>query len=101
MEEIRLQKFMAENGIASRRKCEEYIKQGKIKVNGEIVTELGTKVNPEKDIIYFSCLIPSGKSNSRIIIFLSSISTKMNCAKVSFVKRFIAQNGSAISPISL
>lgn len=51
--EERLQKYLANCGVASRRKCEEYIKQGKIKVNGEIVTELGTKINPEKDIIEF------------------------------------------------
>ena len=37
MEEIRLQKYMATSGIASRRKCEEYILQGKVKVNGKIV----------------------------------------------------------------
>lgn len=53
MEEIRLQKYLAEAGIASRRKCEEYITDGRIKVNGKIINELGTKVNPEKDEIYF------------------------------------------------
>ena len=53
MEEIRLQKYLAEAGIASRRKCEEYILQGKVKVNGKIVTELGTKVIPEKDVVEF------------------------------------------------
>lgn len=51
--EERLQKYLANCGIASRRKCEEYILQGKVKVNGETVTELGTKINPEKDIIEF------------------------------------------------
>ena len=51
--EERLQKYLANCGIASRRKCEEYILQGKVKVNGQIVTELGIKVNPEKDIIEF------------------------------------------------
>lgn len=53
MEEIRLQKYLAEAGIASRRKCEEYITDGRIKVNGKIINELGTKVSPEKDEIYF------------------------------------------------
>ena len=53
MEEIRLQKYMAISGIASRRKCEEYILQGKVKVNGKIITELGTKVIPSKDKIEF------------------------------------------------
>ena len=53
MEEVRLQKYMAISGIASRRKCEEYILQGKVKVNGKVVTELGTKVFPDKDEIEF------------------------------------------------
>ncbi len=51
--EERLQKYLAECGIASRRKCEEYILQGKVQVNGKTITELGVKVNPEKDKITF------------------------------------------------
>ena len=51
MEKIRLQKFLASNGIASRRKCEEYILAGKVSVNGQVVTELGTKIDPNKDKI--------------------------------------------------
>ncbi len=46
----RLQKVIAESGITSRRKAEELIIDGKVKVNGELVTELGTKVS-EKDMI--------------------------------------------------
>ena len=53
MEEIRLQKYIADCGITSRRKAEELIKQGKIKVNGQIVHELGTKINPQKDIVLY------------------------------------------------
>lgn len=53
MESVRLQKYLAEAGIASRRKCEEYIINGKVKVNGETITKLGTKINPEKDIVEF------------------------------------------------
>ncbi len=53
-EEIRLQKYMASQGIASRRKCEEYITQGKVKINGETVKELGIKVNPNKVKIEFN-----------------------------------------------
>lgn len=44
--EERLQKYLANAGVASRRKCEELILQGKIKVDGKIVTELGTKIDP-------------------------------------------------------
>lgn len=53
MEEIRLQKYLSHNGIASRRTAEQYILDGRVKVNGKVVTELGTKVNQEKDIVTF------------------------------------------------
>ena len=53
MEQIRLQKYLAEAGIASRRKCEEYILQGRVKVNNKIITELGSKINPGKDVVLF------------------------------------------------
>lgn len=46
----RLQKVIAEAGIASRRKAEDLITSGKVKVNGEIVTELGTKVSRKDKI---------------------------------------------------
>jgi 23S rRNA pseudouridine2605 synthase len=49
--EERLQKYLAECGIASRRKCEEIILEGKVSVNGKVVTELGTKIIPGKDKI--------------------------------------------------
>ena len=54
MEEIRLQKFLADNGIASRRKCEELIESGKVKVNGEVITKLGTKINPDRDEVEYN-----------------------------------------------
>ena len=53
-EQIRLQKFLADSGIASRRKCEELIEDGRVKVNGKLITQLGIKVNPEKDVIEFN-----------------------------------------------
>lgn len=52
--EERLQKVLANAGVASRRKCEELILDGKVKVNGKIVTELGTKVDAEKDKIEYN-----------------------------------------------
>jgi pseudouridine synthase len=48
---IRLQKFLAETGVASRRQCEELIRLGRVKVNGEIVTAMGVKVSPANDRI--------------------------------------------------
>ena len=47
---VRLQKFMAECGVASRRKSEELIEMGKVKVNGH-VAHIGDKINPKKDIV--------------------------------------------------
>lgn len=47
--EVRLQKYMADCGVASRRKCETLIEQGRVRINGRIVTELGSKINPELD----------------------------------------------------
>ena len=54
MEEIRLQKYLASCGVASRRKCEELILEGKIEVNGIKVTELGTKITPNTDIVKYN-----------------------------------------------
>ncbi len=51
MEGIVLQKFLADSGVASRRASEDIIKKGSVEINGSIVTKLGTRVNPEKDII--------------------------------------------------
>lgn len=53
MEEVRLQKFMADVGVASRRKCEEFILAGLVSVNGKAMSELGTKVDPESDKVEF------------------------------------------------
>ena len=43
---IRLQKLLAQSGVASRRKCEELMLEGRVEVDGEVVTRLGTKVDP-------------------------------------------------------
>lgn len=48
----RLQKYMAACGVASRRKCEQIIQDGRVKVNGHTITELGVKVDPEIDKVY-------------------------------------------------
>ena len=47
----RLQKVIANSGYTSRRNAEELIKDGRVSVNGEIVTQLGTKVNPNDEIL--------------------------------------------------
>ncbi|MEJ8544922.1 pseudouridine synthase [Brevibacillus borstelensis] len=47
----RLQKVLANAGVASRRHCEELIVQGRVQVNGQVVKELGTRVDPDRDKI--------------------------------------------------
>ena len=49
--ELRLQKFLAMAGVASRRKSEELIAGGQVSVNGQVITLLGAKVSPSKDIV--------------------------------------------------
>ncbi len=49
--QVRLHKVLAEAGIGSRRKCEEIIQEGRVEVDGEFVTELGTSVDPAKQEI--------------------------------------------------
>jgi pseudouridine synthase len=49
--EERLQKVLANAGVASRRKCEEMIAAGRVSVNGRVVTQLGTRVDPDRDEI--------------------------------------------------
>ena len=68
-EEIRLQKYMASCGVASRRKCEEYILQGKVKVNDKIILELGTKIKLDKDKVeYNGKLLQLPKDNYTYIL---------------------------------
>ncbi len=52
MEEMRLQKFLSEQGVLSRRAAEEEIKKGKVKVNG-IPATLGTKIDPDTDVVEY------------------------------------------------
>ena len=48
---IRLQKLLAQSGVASRRRCEELMLAGSVEVDGEVVTRLGTKVDPRTAVI--------------------------------------------------
>ena len=70
MEPIRLQKFLADCGIASRRKCEELIEAGRVKVNGKTV-ELGFKVDPENDKVEFDGKIVSNNKKDFTYILLN------------------------------
>ncbi len=66
---IRLQKFLAENGVASRRKSEELIERGKVRVNGHPAS-LGDKVDPRYDLVTVSGerIIPAEKTGNVYIM---------------------------------
>lgn len=83
MEEVRLQKYLAECGIASRRKAEELILQGKVAVNGQTITELGTKINPNKDIVTYQGQ-QVRKNNEYIYILLNKPIGYVTTAKDQF-----------------
>jgi 23S rRNA pseudouridine2605 synthase len=51
---VRLQKLLAQSGVASRRKCEELMLAGEVEVDGEVVTRLGTKVDPTTAVVRVS-----------------------------------------------
>ena len=86
MEEMRLQVYMAKCGVASRRTCEEIIKNGKVKVNGITVTELGFKVNKNdsvsvdgkdlklEELVYYAMNKPSG--------YVTTLSDEFNRKKI-------------------
>lgn len=49
--DVRLNKFLSHCGVASRRNADEIIEQGRVEINGNVVTELGTRVDPETDTV--------------------------------------------------
>ena len=69
--EVRLQKYLADCGIASRRRAEELILQGKVMVNNQIVKELGTKIDSEKDEIKFLGKVVKPQNDEKIYILLN------------------------------
>ena len=71
MEEIRLQKYMADCGIASRRKCEEFITNGSVKVNGIVVKELGVKVNPNNDLVEYRGKKVENLNDKKVYVLLN------------------------------
>jgi len=60
--QVRLNKYLAECGVAARRKADDLIATGQIKLNGKVVTELGTKIDPASDRVeYQGCALNSEK----------------------------------------
>lgn len=101
--EERLQKFLAEAGVASRRKAEELIAAGKIKVNGKVVTELGTKVDPKKDEVLYLDKEVSKKEVDLVYIMLHKPEGYVTTAKEQFgrpgVMDLVSQIEARIFPV--
>lgn len=85
---IRLQKYLADCGICSRRKAEEHIVRGDVKVNEAIVTELGTKVEPKKDKVYFKNKLVCQKQKN-IYIMLNKPTGCVTTAKEQFSRKTV------------
>ena len=66
-EEIRLNKYMANAGLCSRREADEFIQQGLVKVNGQVVTELGTKITA-KDVVEYDDKVVTLESKCYILL---------------------------------
>ena len=88
MKEIRLQKYLAEAGISSRRKAEELILQGKVQVNGKVVTELGTKVRPGQDEVKYENKIVQIE-NKKVYILLNKPIGYVTTVKDQFNRDFV------------
>lgn len=70
MPEIRLQKFLADSGVASRRKCEELIESGRVKVDGRIIRTMGVKIDPlNSKVEVDNKRIDAKKSNTYIAFY--------------------------------
>jgi len=84
----RLQKVMANAGIASRRKCEEYILAGRVKVNGQTIRVLGTKADAFKDKIEVDDK-PLGFSHERVYILVNKPAGYLTTVKDPFGRAIV------------
>lgn len=87
MSEIRLQKYLADAGVASRRKCEELIASGIVEVNGVAVTEPGTKVDGSEDIRVNGISVRSG--SRKVYILLNKPVGYISSAKDQFSRKTV------------
>ncbi|MBU0630856.1 MAG: rRNA pseudouridine synthase [Candidatus Margulisbacteria bacterium] len=77
----RLQKYLADCGYASRRRAEEIISAGRVKVNGEVVNVQGVKIDPEKDEITVDNIKISNNSNKIYILMNKPRGVTSTCAQ--------------------
>ena len=102
MEEIKIQKFFTDSGIMSRRAAEEEIKNGNVKVNGEIAT-IGMRIDPEKDIVTYreKQIKPRRDENVYLMLnkprgFVTTMSDEQNRRSVADL---ISEVGARVYPV--
>jgi len=81
MTQERLQKVLAHAGIASRRACEKIIEQGRVTINGQVITELGTKVDPQRDVISVDGKRLPKQAEKQVYILLNKPAGVLSAAK--------------------
>ena len=86
--EVRLQKYMADCGVASRRKCETMIEEGRVRVNGRVVSELGSKIDPQHDKVSVDKLLIRPSVN-QVYIALNKPSGYVCTAQDQFDRKFV------------
>lgn len=79
--EIRLNKYIANSGVCSRREADVYISSGNVKVNGEVVMELGYKVKPTDKVVFDGVLITPEKKEYVLLNKPKNFSTSANATQ--------------------
>lgn len=87
---MRLQKFLALSGVASRRRAEELIKEGRVKVNGVLITEMGSTVDEESDRVTLDGKNVKIESTKRYII-LNKPKGYITTAKDNFDRKTVME----------
>ena len=99
----RLQKFLAKSGIGSRRHCESLIKEGRVKVNGE-VAKIGTSVSEKDEVEYNAKVIESSKEELKVIILNKPegvLSSNAREKKIPITFDYLPKEGSQRNWISI
>ncbi|MGI8773175.1 MAG: pseudouridine synthase [Acidobacteriaceae bacterium] len=98
----RLQKIIAAAGLASRRKAEELILDGRVQVNGQVITELGAKADPERDHIRVDGKLLHGAERPRYFMLNKPkgyITTLSDPEKRPTVMKFFERTGVRVFPV--
>lgn len=99
---VRLQKIIAQAGIVSRRKAEELILNGRVQVNGQLVTELGTKADPERDHIRIDGKLLHGAQQHRYLMLNKPkgyVTTASDPEGRPTVMKFVERAGVRVFPV--